>query len=190
MNTTDRSKLIRLASALPQGSEDRRAILAGLKRAAPALELLDNLKNLRGLDRAWPNITYKGVPLLGTDMYPFYDVAAGHVTESDFQEVYMGYSPRKDVFVVGFDVWPDESEEDYWDEHEAENETIWDSETESYRAASQRKTASMSAQWVAVKFDGRNSRVVDTGFAPGGFYPGGRNSVKKKYTDIIDLRLD
>ena len=38
ITASDRSALIRLASSMERGSEERRAILAGLKMAAPSLD--------------------------------------------------------------------------------------------------------------------------------------------------------
>ena len=42
LTASDRSALIRLAASLPKGSEERRAILAGLVKGDPELEIPDH----------------------------------------------------------------------------------------------------------------------------------------------------
>lgn len=161
------------------------------KKAGQALELLDNLGNQKALNRAWPNITYKGTPLHSMSRgYPFQSVADQQVTYDEFQEVYMGYVPDKDLFVVGYDVWlpEDDWEEEDWDEDEE-----WGAlPGGGYRAASSRKKADMEAQAVVIKFDGQRARATDVIYGPGGFYGrgGGYKAVKRKFPNIIDLRLD
>lgn len=49
LTASDRSSLIRLASSLPAGSEERRAILSGLRSASPDLEA-DLEKIRKGID--------------------------------------------------------------------------------------------------------------------------------------------
>ena len=161
----------------------------GGKKAGQGLELLENLDDPKALHRAWPNVTYKGVPLLGSRGYPFQDKADDQVTYEDWQEVYMGYDPVKDVFVVGYDVWLPEDDYDEWEE-----EDEWGAlPGGGYRAAKEaghRKKADMEAQAIVLKFDGRNTRILDTIYGPGGFYHAGHRAVKRKFPKIIDLRLD
>jgi hypothetical protein len=78
--------------------------------AAP-LEVTDNSHEPEELSRAWPNVTYKGQDVMEL-MYndPMVDRAQNAILDitgdgTDLQEAYLGYSPSKDVFVMGFDVW-------------------------------------------------------------------------------------
>jgi len=150
------------------------------KEARKSLELLDNLDNEHAVQDAWPDVTYKGKPLLPSGrMYPFYARAEGAITEKDFQEVFMGYDPVKDVFIVGFDVWPDDNWEDEYEEDHRY------ARVRQLRARG--KTAMMSAEYVVVKFDGR---VLAQHAAPGGFYPNGLKDAKRRFPRMISIRLD
>ena len=78
--------------------------------AIATLEIADNSHLYTGkeLMQAWPKVTYHGKNLLDkhTGMA---DEAMERLKSStevnDLQECYGGYSPSKDVFMVGFDVW-------------------------------------------------------------------------------------
>jgi len=61
LTASDRKSLIRLASTMPKGSPERRAILASLKVAGEELE--GNTAPIRDLQRAWPRLSWKGTPI-------------------------------------------------------------------------------------------------------------------------------
>jgi len=75
LTAADRSALIRLASTLPAGSDERRAILAGLKKSANPKAVANDVfkalqKSLRGRDH-YPNFMVKGDIAKVSDMYGY-----------------------------------------------------------------------------------------------------------------------
>lgn len=55
--------------------------------------------------RVWPDVTYRG-----RDLLKLYTEIADHfvpVETSDSSDVFLGWLPDKDVFIMGWDVWRD-----------------------------------------------------------------------------------
>ena len=121
------------------------------------------------ISAAWPEkVYYNGIPVFET----FYndaamDAAWKFVENSgydDGQEAYLGYSPAADVFVMGFDVFPES--------------TGW----------AEGPGGEMEGLLIELTPEGRPVEVITS--APGGMYPGGWNAAKQEFPDIIDVRLD
>lgn len=121
------------------------------------------------LHRAWPNVTYKGV-----NFFDSFYVALERITSSvfvcsdfqDHQEVFVGYLPVTDEFLVGWDAWHHERDED-------------DMGYFGYKLQS-------------FKFDGERLIMTDVkmSYDEGGFYPKGLKAVHERFPKLIDLRLD
>jgi len=131
------------------------------------VELTDGDATEASISAAWPDkVYYKGEPVFQT----FYsDEVMNTVWEyvensgyDDGQEAYLGYSPAADIFVMGFDAWPERSP---------------DGDQE----------GDMEGVIVQLTPDGRPLALSAAG---GGMYPGGRSAAKRKFPDIIDVRLD
>ena len=95
-----------------------RKILAqeGLIARGP-IELTDpsQVSDKRAVSRTrLKDFRYRGDPVFRGGKYVFKDKADRALPEDEFQEGYLGYSPKKDVFVVGYDVWlSDDGEPEY-----------------------------------------------------------------------------
>ena len=81
------------------------------EQIARGLEITDNSLEPEQLSDAWPNVTYRGqdvMELMYSDLITdsaqnaIFDITS---SGTDMQEAYLGYSPTKDVFIMGFDVW-------------------------------------------------------------------------------------
>ena len=115
---------------------------------------------------AWPNgVTYEGENVFEK----FYKSPRIGVVDAeqwirdegyDGQEVYLGYDPQSDKFVMGFDAFYEEDG----------------------------MGAEMEAVVVALDTDGRTMETVTA--VSGGFYPQGHRAVKAAMPQIIDVRLD
>lgn len=137
----------------------------------------------------WPDVMYKGEPVLDK-LYPAVEKAAQQLirkevkldvdySESsgelaglqDMQEVYLGYVPKKDIFVIGFDAFF---------EHESEEDDMQDPDWEH------------GSLWAAVKYSNGKAKADDLDMAHFGFYDknGGLKAVRRSYPGIVDLRLD
>ncbi len=93
----------------------------------------------------------------------------------DGQEVYLGYAPSADVFVMGFDAFLDEGEDDYG----------YDDYDDGFGSG-----GGDLMDGVLLELD-ENARFMDLlDVVPGGMYPGGLRAVRQHYPDIIDVRLD
>ena len=84
----------------------------------------------------------------------------------DGQEVYLGYDPQSDNFVMGFDA--------FYEEYDSYGDPIQDSEMEG----------------VLVLLDPRGRALETITSVPGGMYPRGIRAVKQAMPNIIDVRLD
>jgi uncharacterized protein YjiS (DUF1127 family) len=120
---------------------------------------------------AWPEgVTHNGKSVFKTyysDQVtgPVYRMLQGASYE-DSQEVYLGYSPDADSFFMGFDTW--ESYEDEWGYEQPGDE--------------------MSAVVVKLHPGGKTDSIVVQ--SPGSMYPSGLRELKRRYPDIVDVRLD
>lgn len=115
---------------------------------------------------AWP----QGVTYEGENVYEkFYESPRMGVVDAeqwmrdegyDGQEVYLGYDPQSDKFVMAFDAFYEEDG----------------------------MGGMMEAFVVALDTDGRTMETITT--VSGGFYPQGQRAVKAAMPQIIDVRLD
>ena len=144
-----------------------RRIIKEQMAASGGVELTDGNATEAAIDAAWPDkVYYNGVPVFET----FYsdaamDAAWRFMEDSgydDGQEAYLGYSPAADAFVMGFDAFP---EGDGWG-----------------------PGGDMEGVLIQLTGDGRPVRLISS--SPGGMYPAGRNHAKRKFPDIIEVRLD
>ena len=97
-----------------------------------------------------------------------WDKAGGDENEGsdpEFQEAYLGYSPADHEFIMGFDIWPDERDEEGWSVE-----------------------GGMIGGFVALNPDELWPVGARTGGS--GMYPSFHDEIKRLYPDIIDLRLD
>ena len=161
-----RSKLIRLASVLPKGSDERRSLLSILAAIEP-VEL--TMKPTQAeVSRAWPGITLNGEPV-----FKPYNAVVDEVEKrlqrisdqenaSDSgQEAYLGYSTYHGDFVSGWDWW-------YKDE-------------------------GMLTGYAVLRFENGRFRVTRVGYIRAPLYGGGNdglNELKRKFDLDLDLRLD
>lgn len=120
----------------------------------------------------------------------------GEVPADDSQEVYCGYSPSKNVFIVGFDVWINEGEFDelfektfkrirghIFDHDDTEDRKIYDQAWKEFQAQVFQGYA------VEVSINGKAGNFEHS--LPGGFYRSPMMSeIKSEFPDLIDLRLD
>jgi len=99
-----------------QAYDDLVAWARGLRRTGvTTLEITEGWPEAL-ITNYWPSITYKGIDPL--DIIATADAALSPVNES--QEVYLGWLPSKDQFIIGWDVWF--PEDDFYDEDEDEDD--------------------------------------------------------------------
>ena len=113
---------------------------------------------------AWPNnVCYKGSDFFD-GFYNALDFAEKYIFNDStrYQEVYVGYVPSIDQFVVGWDTWL------------CNEDTI---KTEMY------------ATIAVVEFDGRKIKINQK-FDCDRFYPFGLKRIHDTFPDVKDLRLD
>jgi hypothetical protein len=141
-----------------------------------AKELTENPENAAEL---WPHTTYHGFSVLDC-VYPltqeFEKILKDRV--ESFQEVYLGYMPDTDQFIIGWDYWnPPEDEENIFDgcylvfEVKKDNDKL----VIKYPYGSDE-----------VKFVGIGGGEVGGFYAEGGIF----NDMKLEYPSLIDIRLD
>ena len=144
-----------------------------------AVELTDPAVNAAQVSSAWPDgVTYDGEKVFDI----FYNGRAQDDAWSllrdegygEGQEAYLGYSPSADVFVMGFDAWLDEIDDPY-DDYDEDGDP--DGTTE-------------IMDGVAVEMGPGGDALGILVAQPGGMYPIGLKNIKKRYPDIIDVRLD
>ena len=126
------------------------------------LELTSGVADEASISAAWPDkVYYNGQSVFETFYSDAAAAAAWRAMENegydDGQEAYLGYSPREDVFVMGFDAW-----------------SVGEDEMEG----------------VLLALDGNARPIQIIKSVPGGMYPAGRNHAKRKFPDIIEVRLD
>lgn len=120
----------------------------------------------------------------------------GEVPADDAQEVYCGYSPSKNVFIVGFDVWINEGEFDElfertfkrvrgqrFDYDNTDDRKIYDQAWKEFQTQVSRGYA------VEVSINGKAGNFEAS--SVGGFYRSTvMSEIKSEFPDLIDLRLD
>jgi len=139
--------------------------------AGHMVELTDGNTTEADVSAAWPGgVMYNGVKVFDT----FYSDAAMSAQWAfveregygDGQEAYLGYDPDLDVFVMGFDAWPDARDE--YGQSDMGGEMV--------------------GLVIELRSDGTPMDVV--GSYPGGMYPSGLSGLKREFPGIIDVRLD
>ena len=130
-----------------------------------AAELTQN-PDRAAVQAAWPQgVTYEGENIFKK----FYESPRMGVNDAtqwirdegfDGQEVYLGYDPQSDKFVMGFDAFYEEDG----------------------------MGGEMEGVVVALDTDGHTMETVTV--VPGPFYPAGHKAVKTAMPQIIDVRLD
>lgn len=101
----------------------------------------------------------------------------------DYQESYLGYSPSKDLFIQGYDGWMEEDNPEYDEDDENSNE---DETT---------RTNCSPAVFFTISDEGAIQIVssdIDVGSGGKMWYGkgGGLAAMHRKYSDLIDIRLD
>ena len=134
--------------------------------------------NREQVSNAWPDgVTYEGQKVFDI----FYGGRAQEMAWAflrdegygDGQEAYLGYSPSADIFVMGFDAFLDEGDDDYYDDDDFGG-----------------GASGGLMDGVAVEMDSSGDALGILVAEPGGMYPTGLKNIKKRYPDIIDVRLD
>tara|TARA_E500000331_G_C17253597_1_gene712201 strand:+ start:1975 stop:2433 length:459 start_codon:yes stop_codon:yes gene_type:complete len=116
------------------------------------------------ISNAWP----QGVTLDGRNVFDTVYSDSAMIKQSDFvtgqgydgQETYLGYDPQSGNFVMGFDAFYDEDG----------------------------MGAGMEGFFFTVSPSGNPISVVSS--EPGGVYPHGLKIIKKRFPQLIDVRLD
>ena len=178
----------KLAQAIASLAE--RVARKDIELTDPAILEIPKKKLEKKLNKRWPDgITYKGKSVF-QEGYKHRDKAEEAIEDEGYtehQECYLGYVPSKDMFVMGFDLWepePDEDDEDWGDEGED-----WDGR---YGALKTRWAAIKKAYggtWGFVEIKGSRVGTAEIGWGSM-FYHGGYKKVRREYPDILDLRLD
>ena len=141
------------------------------------------------ISNAWPsNVTWNGHNVFQM----FYESGAqktawgylGREGYMDGQEVYLGYDPQSDAFIMGFDAFLDEVEEDYgYDDYD-------DGGGDFGGGGDSIMDGVMIELWPSS--DGQDVMPGDDTIitAPGGMYPEGLREIEKVFPSIIHIRLD
>lgn len=139
--------------------------------AGHMVELTDGNATEAEISASWPNgVMYNGIKVFDT----IYSDAAMNAQWAfveregygDGQEAYLGYDPTNDVFVMGFDAWPDERDE----------------------YGNSDMGGEMEGVVIELRSDGTPMEMVSS--FPGGMYPEGLRGIKREFPGIIDVRLD
>ena len=150
--------------------DDKEEVSESITRGA--VELTDQ-PDRRAVSDAWPErVTHNGKNVFDT----FYGAPGGGGSSDaldwlsregyDGQEVYLGYDPQSDNFVMGFDA--------FYEEYDSYGDPIQDSEMEG----------------VLILLDPRGRALETITSVPGGIYPRGIQAVRSAMPEIIDVRLD
>ena len=118
------------------------------------------------VEKAWPNVLYKGAEFFDDYIEQAAMIPSKYNIEA--QECYLGYSKAEDAFFIGFDVWPENSDEGGY--------AIYDMQFRDNAFTSVHEVDSGEG----VMFYGSRSHGRS----------GGYDEVKKNVPDILDLRLD
>jgi len=144
--------------------------LAGL-RTQQTLELTESTPDeLAQGQRLWPSVTYQGKDVLKWYIRLLSKIEARLAEDlglHDSQECYLGYSPSKDLFVVGFDAWFS-----YPSVHGMGSEP--------------------EAGWAYAPVKPMSSTIYDGEGTSGDgmFYDSGYKEAHRAFRDLVDLRLD
>ena len=154
--------------------------IRGEENRRKAVELTDN-PDRNAVSEAWPEHVYHN----GKNVFEtFYETPGQGIHDAiswisargyeDPHEVYLGYDPQSDTFVMGFDAF---EEDDGWDEDE-------------YGLAADLDPGLASVDSVMVLMNPSGSPLNKMMKEYGGMYPSGINKLKKALPQIIDVRLD
>lgn len=127
----------------------------------------------------WPHTTYHGFSVLDC-VYPltqtFEEVLKGKVKE--YQEVYLGYMPDTDQFIIGWDYWnPPEDHEKIFDGCYLVFEL---------KVVDNKLSIRYPTHMDEIKFVGIGGGERGGFYADGGQY----HDMKLEYPSLIDIRLD
>ena len=138
--------------------------------SAPRAELTDPDINEAQISASWPDHVYHNGKKVFDTFYSNDAVDAYNMLKNegyeDAQDVYLGYDPESENFVMGFDAFL-ESYDEYGN---ADNDGLMEA--------------------VLVLLDPRGRPLEIMAAIPGGMYPEGRRSIKASMPQIIDVRLD
>ena len=121
------------------------------------------------INKAWPEVAYKGqalFPLLYGDNEKITAKCTDALPE-EFQECYVGYDPDKDIFIMGFDTWPDEVDDD---EDCCEGDNIF--------------------MFRLNEITGEATEVDAMSSVNRMFYSGNLKQLHNKFPNLLDIRLD
>ena len=164
-----KEEISRISEAMPAGGvPDVVGAVTGIRgeeNRRKAVELTDN-PDRNAVSNAWPEHVYHNSENV---FEKFYHTQGTGVDDAfdwlsregyDGQEVYLGYDPQSDNFVMGFDAFYDEDGMDGM------------------------------MEGVLILLDPRGRALETITSVPGGMYPKGKDAVKKAMPQIIDVRLD
>ena len=149
----------------------------------PTVELTEKPDDKQVSD-AWP----EGVMHNGENVYEKFYSGTGNTGisdgldwinregyDADASEVYLGYDPQSDKFVMGFDAFPDDAYNSGFDDYANEY-------------GSSDPGGEMEGVLVLMSPDGVVQETITS--VPGGVYPRGIQAIKRAMPQIIDVRLD
>lgn len=125
-----------------------------------------------------------------------FDIDEVPVEIDDVQDVYLGYYPKGDIFVMGFDAWF--NEEDFWEEVEKEAKKQGVNRNDQWDEVCSKlwkQVRDNRGQHVRVEVKVKNGRAdaQDVESDNGIWYSsrsGGYGSMQRTYPGILDIRLD
>jgi hypothetical protein len=120
-------------------------------------------------------------------------------SKDEKQECYLGYDPKRDVLIIGFDAWANEDEfNEAWDKaFEDAVGTEYDHENEEHEAMYKdvfdeyKNSAGFWGLCFEISFDDGNM-TAEEALPPmsNGFYKGSYPVLKRQNPGIVDLRMD
>ena len=102
----------------------------------------------------------------------------------DGQEAYLGYDPQSDAFIMGFDAFLDEGEDEYYDDD--------DDDPDGFGGPGGGPQEGLMDGVLVELFVSSDGSVVAEGIievAPGGMYPAGLKLAKRMVPQLVDIRL-
>lgn len=127
---------------------------------------------------AWPEVTYRGIDVID-GVYPAIERVVKPALEEKMlkgQEVYLGYLPDDDLFVIGYDLWPAQGGD-------------WEA-TSCYAVVEVHVQNGRSANAVLKELDADSDYPLFYTRRKGGGVGGAYFSVKDVFPDVVDLRMD
>ncbi len=149
-----------------------------------SVELTSKDATSAAISSAWPNnVTWEGQNVFKT----FYESGAVNSAMSAIrregygqgQEVYLGYDPDNEIFIMGFDAFLDEGSDDYGDYGDYD-----DDDEMSYGGGGE----VMEGVLVEMTPEGVPMDIIEA--VPGGMYPAGLKAVEEYFPSVKHVRLD